>query len=123
MPLFGWGNPRSFPRLPTPVPRYFDVEPDTRVLAHCHWQPEPQSRPTLIILHGLNGSSGAHYMRGIASKAFARGMNVVLLNQRNCGGTEHLSAGLFHSGLTHDAKSCDAGRALALGERTLWSVQ
>jgi predicted alpha/beta-fold hydrolase len=43
-------------------------------------------------------------MRGLASKAFARGMNVVRLNQRNCGDTEHLSAGLFHSGLTHDAK-------------------
>jgi hypothetical protein len=42
-------------------------------------------------------------MKGLASKAFARGMNVVRLNQRNCGDTEHLSAGLFHSGLTHDA--------------------
>jgi len=31
-------------------------------------------------------------------------MNVLRLNQRNCGGTEHLSAGLFHSGLTADAK-------------------
>jgi predicted alpha/beta-fold hydrolase len=30
-------------------------------------------------------------------------MNVVRLNQRNCGDTEHLSAGLFHSGLTSDA--------------------
>ena len=103
MTLFGWGNPRSFPRLPPPASRYFDVEPDSRVLAHCHWQPEPQRHPALLMLHGLNGSSEAHYMRGIAAKAFARGMNVVLLNQRNCGGTEHLSAGLFHSGLTHDA--------------------
>jgi predicted alpha/beta-fold hydrolase len=42
-------------------------------------------------------------MRGIAAKAFGRGMNVVRLNQRNCGDTEHLSAGLFHSGLTADA--------------------
>ena len=31
-------------------------------------------------------------------------MNVVRLNQRNCGDTEHLSAGLFHSGLTADAR-------------------
>jgi predicted alpha/beta-fold hydrolase len=30
-------------------------------------------------------------------------MNVVRLNQRNCGDTEHLSSGLFHSGLTADA--------------------
>jgi predicted alpha/beta-fold hydrolase len=42
-------------------------------------------------------------MKGIAAKAFARGMNVVRLNQRNCGRTEHLAAGLYHSGLTADA--------------------
>jgi predicted alpha/beta-fold hydrolase len=58
----------------------------------------------VILLHGLNGSSNAHYMRGIAAKAFAGGMNVLRLNQRNCGQTEHLSSGLFHSGLTADAR-------------------
>ena len=42
-------------------------------------------------------------MKGLAAKAFARGINVVRLNQRNCGDSEHLSAGLFHSGLTTDA--------------------
>lgn len=103
MTLFSWGNPRYFPQLPPPVRRYFDVDHDTRVVAACHWQKEPWTRPTILALHGLNGSSDAHYMRGIAAKAFARGMNVVRLNQRNCGDTEHLSAGLFHSGLTHDA--------------------
>ena len=104
MTLYGWGNPRYFPRLPAPTPRYFDVEADARVLAHCHWQPRPWEHPTILLLHGLNGSSEAHYMRGIAAKAWARGMNVVRLNQRNCGNTEHLSAGLFHSGLTADAR-------------------
>jgi predicted alpha/beta-fold hydrolase len=103
MTLFGWGNPRSFPRLPPPRIRYFDVEPQARVLAHCHWQPRPWDNPTVVLLHGLNASSDAHYMKGIAVKAYARGMNVLRLNQRNCGGTEHLSAGLFHSGLTADA--------------------
>ena len=102
MTLYTWGRPRHFPRLPPPVPRYFDVAPDARVLARCHWQPSPASHPTLLALHGLEGSSEAHYMRGLADKAFAAGMNVVLLNQRNCGGTEHLSAGLYHSGLSAD---------------------
>lgn len=104
MTLFGWGNPRQFRNLPEPSIRYFDTAPETRVMAHCHWQPDPASRPTLLALHGLNGSSNSHYMRGLAAKAFARGMNVVRLNQRNCGNTEHLSAGLFHSGLTEDAR-------------------
>jgi predicted alpha/beta-fold hydrolase len=103
MTLYSWGNPRHFPRLPAPARRYFDVAPATRVVADCHWQAQPWNHPTLIALHGLNGSSEAHYMRGLAAKAFARGMNVVRLNQRNCGDTEHLAEGLFHSGLTADA--------------------
>jgi predicted alpha/beta-fold hydrolase len=103
MTLYSWGNPRYFPHLPKPSRRYFDVAPAARVVADCHWQAEPWARPTLVALHGLNGSSEAHYMRGLAAKAFARGMNVVRLNQRNCGDTEHLSEGLFHSGLTADA--------------------
>jgi predicted alpha/beta-fold hydrolase len=105
MTLYCWGNPRYFPQLPLPVPRFFDVALGNRVLAHCHWHERPWTRSTVILLHGLNGSSHAHYMRGIASKAFARGMNVVRLNQRNCGDTEHLSEGLFHSGLTGDVRA------------------
>ena len=103
MTLYSWGNPRYFPRLPPPARRYFDVAPGARVVAECHWHAERWRHATLLALHGLNGSSDAHYMRGLAAKAFARGMNVVRLNQRNCGDTEHLSAGLFHSGLTADA--------------------
>jgi predicted alpha/beta-fold hydrolase len=103
MTLYSWGNPRYFPRLPAPARRYFDVDADSRVVADCHWHVRPWEHATLVALHGLNGSSDAHYMRGLAAKAFERGLNVVRLNQRNCGDTEHLSAGLFHSGLTADA--------------------
>jgi uncharacterized protein len=103
MTLYGWGNPRYFPRLPAPTRRIFDVADDARVVAECHWQPRPWQHPTLLALHGLNGSSQAHYMRGLAFKGFERGMNVVRLNQRNCGGTEQLATGLYHSGLTADA--------------------
>jgi uncharacterized protein len=81
------------------------VAPDSEVLAHCYWQPNRSTRPTLIVLHGLEGSSEAHYMRGLADKAWRRNWNAVLLNQRNCGGTEHLTPGLYHSGLTADPHS------------------
>ncbi|OFW16165.1 MAG: hypothetical protein A3F70_02605 [Acidobacteria bacterium RIFCSPLOWO2_12_FULL_67_14] len=100
--LYAWARPRTFPRLPAPLPRYFDVSADARVLAHCHWQPASSQCPTLLLLHGLEGSSLAHYMAGIADKAWAAGWNIVRLNQRNCGNTEHLSRGLYHSGLTAD---------------------
>ena len=103
MTVYCWGKSRTFAELPPPAERYFDVEPGARVLAHCHWQPDVAASPALVALHGLEGSSSAHYMRGLAAKAFARGFNVILLNQRNCGGTEALSEGLYHSGLTTDA--------------------
>ena len=102
MTLYAWGKPRTFPSLPAARPRYFDVAPGTRVLAQCHWQPCPWEHPTLIVLHGLESSSDAHYVRGLADKAFRSGFNAVRLNQRNCGGTENLSDSLYHSGLTAD---------------------
>jgi predicted alpha/beta-fold hydrolase len=102
MTIFTWARPRRFPRLPRPEERYFDVALRTRVLAHCHWQRDRAQHPLLIALHGLEGSSSAHYMRGLADKGFSAGFNIVLLNQRNCGGTEAACAGLYHSGLTED---------------------
>ena len=103
MTVYCWGKPRNFPRLPPPEDRFFDVEPGVRVLAHCHWQADRAGRPAILGLHGLESSSAAHYMRGLADKAFSLGFNVILLNQRNCGGTEALTDGLYHSGLTADA--------------------
>lgn len=103
--IYAWARPRTFARLPAPVPRFFDVASDARVLAHCHWHERPSEHPTILLLHGLEGSSLAHYIGGMADKAWAAGWNIVRLNQRNCGDTEHLSRGLYHSGLTHDPLS------------------
>jgi predicted alpha/beta-fold hydrolase len=124
--LYAWARPRTFPRLPAPVDRYFDVAPDARVLAHCHWHERPDEHAALVLLHGLEGSSLAHYMGGMADKAWARGWNVVRLNQRNCGDTEHLSRGLYHSGLTgdplhvlHELIARDGIRAIAVAGYSL----
>jgi predicted alpha/beta-fold hydrolase len=105
MTLYAWARRRALPALPAAEARYFDPAADTRVLAHCNWQPNRREAPTLLVLHGLEGSSEAHYMRGLADKAFARGFNTLRLNMRNCGGTEHLSRGLYHSGLTADPRA------------------
>jgi len=97
--------PREFPRLPRPVPREFEVEPGTRIRGDCHWQARPQERPTLVLVHGLEGSSDSAYMRGLAERAFAAGWNAVRLNQRNCGGTEALTPTLYHSGRSSDFRA------------------
>lgn len=80
----------------------FQVDPESSVAADCYWQPDRPTRPTLVALHGLEGSSRAHYILGLAERAYARGWNAIALNQRNCGDTEHLSPKFYHSGLTAD---------------------
>ena len=76
----------------------------SRVLCHCHWQPEPvrSERLTIVLVHGLEGSSESGYMRGITARAWAAGCNVIRMNMRNCGGTESWTPTLYHSGLSAD---------------------
>jgi predicted alpha/beta-fold hydrolase len=96
---------RRFPRLPAGVARHFEVEPGSQVGGACHWQREPREHPTLVLLHGLEGSSESAYILGTAEKAYVAGFNVVRLNQRNCGGTEELTPTLYHSGLSGDIRA------------------
>jgi predicted alpha/beta-fold hydrolase len=97
--------PRKFTHLPPATSRLFEVEAGTQLRADCHWQDSPRDHATLVVLHGLEGSSDSGYMRGCAEKAFAAGFNVVRLNQRNCGGTEHLTPTLYHSGRSADLRA------------------
>src|ERR1700726_2711214 len=96
---------RNFPRLSKSEPRFFELEEGTHVLGECHWQQSRKAHPTLVLLHGLEGSSESAYMFGTAEKAFISDFNVVRLNQRNCGGTERLTQTLYHSGLSGDIRS------------------
>ena len=84
--------------------RFIDVEPGSQVVALCRWQPDRTQHPTLVMWHGLEGSATSAYMLMTAAKAFRRGFNVVRMNIRNCGGTEHLTPTLYHGGLTDDLR-------------------
>ena len=93
---------RPVPLLAGSVTRWFETEPGTKVRGECHWRADAVKRPTLVILHGLEGSCDSGYIRGTAEKAWVAGFNVVRLNQRNCGGSEKMSNTLYHSGLSGD---------------------
>src|SRR5215470_3636876 len=71
--------------LPPPEARLIEVEAGVKTLAHCHWQSDRQNALTVILVHGLEGSSDSPYMLGIAARGLALGMNMVRMNQRNCG--------------------------------------
>jgi predicted alpha/beta-fold hydrolase len=98
-----------FPRPPLLIdssPETVEVDPadGSRVLCHCHWQPEPEraSRLTVVLVHGLEGSSDSRYIQGLTARAFADGCNVIRMNMRNCGGTDALTPTLYHSGMSGD---------------------
>lgn len=119
--------PRYWPRrrLLHGVPvesRLFAVADDTRILGFCHWQADRRVHPTAVLVHGLEGCSESHYMLGIASKAYRAGMNVIRVNQRNCGGTEHLTPTLYNSGLGRDYRTVIDGLVRTDGLTGIWLV-
>jgi hypothetical protein len=105
MTLAGALLPRRTPGLRRADDRLFEVEPGTQLLARCHWQREPRRSPTLALVHGLEGSSESGYIRTLAAQGFTAGFNVLRINQRNCGGTERLTATLYNSGLSADFRA------------------
>jgi len=82
----------------------------SQVLCECHWQPLPErpDRPTVLLLHGLEGSSRSQYVIGNANKFWKAGFNVIRMNMRNCGGRKYemarLTPTLYHSGLSGDVE-------------------
>jgi len=85
--------------------RLFSVAHDTRVLARCRWQPDRLEHPTLVMWHGMEGSIASAYMLTTGDKAFRAGFNVVRVNIRNCGATEHLTPTLYHGGMSDDLRA------------------
>ncbi|MEP6820355.1 MAG: alpha/beta fold hydrolase [bacterium] len=85
--------------------RLFEVAPGVRVLAHCRWQTERDKHPTIVVWHGIEGSTSSNYMQAIAEKGSQAGFNVIRVNFRNCGGTEHLTNTIYHGGLSADLGS------------------
>lgn len=95
--------PRTLDERRFPVQeRFFQTEPDVRVLVHQQ-RPEGPSRGELITVHGLEGSSQSGYLRSLAQAALDAGYAVHRYNMRSCGGTDEVCGPLlYHSGQTGD---------------------
>lgn len=78
-------------------PLILDCGEHVRLLA----QHTPASRPNpvgaVLMLHGWEGDADALYMLALARRLLASGFEVLRLNLRDHGGTQHLNPGLFHS--------------------------
>lgn len=88
--------------LPAAEERLIEVAPGVQVRCWCHWQAQRQQALTAVVVHGLEGSTESQYMMGVARNGLAAGMNVILMNQRNCGGMDHCAPTLYNSSLSAD---------------------
>ena len=116
-----WPRDTSLAGLPQES-RLFTVGLDTQLEGFCHWQDNRTSSPTAIVVHGLEGCSESRYMRGIAAKFYRAGLNVIRMNQRTCGGTEHLTPTLYNSGLSGDYRAIVGELAHRDGLGRIWLI-
>ena len=63
--------------------------------------PSPAA-PVLVVLHGLEGSSRAPYVRGLVAEGQRHGLGAVAVNFRGCSGEENRLPRFYHSGETGD---------------------
>ncbi len=123
--------------LPAPEAEIVEVAPATAeigsssLICLCHWQPDAAHVPTVILVHGLEGSANSQYVIGNANKLWAAGYNVVRMNMRNCGGSAYwngrydedpaaldpdsICPTLYHSGLSGDVRAVARHVARARG--------
>ncbi len=89
---FGWGAPD------TQIVR-LELPGGVSVRAECYFS-EPGA-PTILVVHGVGGSSRSPYMQGFLHKACLQGWNAVLLNlyDLNLSGRKPV---IFHSGSSRE---------------------
>src|ERR1035438_6953077 len=81
--------------------RLYRTEPDVQVLV-CSQRPHGKARGEIFMVHGLEGSGEAGYIRSLSTAALRAGFAAHRFHMRTCGGTEHLCRTLYHAGLTSD---------------------
>jgi uncharacterized protein len=81
--------------------RFFQTEPGVQVLVESQ-RPTGIRRGAIVMVHGLEGSGEAGYIRSLSAAALGAGYAAHRFHMRTCGGTEHLCDTLYHAGLTSD---------------------
>src|SRR2546426_248914 len=95
-----WPRPRLDRQFPIER-QFFRTEPEVQVLVESQ-RPPKGAAGEVVMVHGLEGSSQAGYMRSLSAAALRAGCAAHRMNLRTCGGTEHLCRTLYHAGLTAD---------------------
>jgi hypothetical protein len=95
-----WKRPDAPAEFPVER-RLYRTEPDVEVLV-CSQRPHGEARGEIFMVHGLEGSGDAGYIRSLSVAALRAGFAAHRFHMRTCGGTERLCHTLYHAGLTGD---------------------
>jgi uncharacterized protein len=112
---------RAAPLLAASVERTLDCGEGVRLQAF-HARPQKPDGRLVVLLHGWEGSAGAAYMLSMGQDLFNSGAEVVRLNLRDHGDTQHLNRGLFHSCLLPEVAGAVAEIVRLYPGRQPWLV-
>ena len=90
-----------FRRRPSLALRRERIELDDGDFLDLDWGPRTHG-PVVLVLHGLEGSSGSPYASGMLEIAHARGWRGVVMHFRGCSGEPNRLPRSYHSGDTRD---------------------
>ena len=71
-------------------------------LAWTELPKQNNTKPIVVILHGLEGSKDSHYAKGMLNAIRSRGWIAVLMHFRGCSGKPNRQASSYHSGDIRD---------------------
>jgi len=115
-----WILRRAAPLIGASRELVLDCGGGVRLLAlHAPAPAQVPARRAVLLLHGWEGDASANYVLMLAQQLFERGFEVLRLNLRDHGGTQHLNRGLFHSCLLEEVVGAVRAARALLPEHTL----
>lgn len=95
-----WGNLfRRLPTLPNMQRNRLELSDGDFIDVDIHRQ---DNRPTLLLLHGLEGSIDSPYIRGMIEAAMAKNWQVAVMHFRSCSGEPNRLLRSYNSGVSDD---------------------
>lgn len=68
------------------------------------WHGPAPGKIIVVVLHGLEGNSGSHYVRGIVAELAKRNISSVVMHQRGCSGEPNVLDRRYHAGNSIDLR-------------------
>ena len=112
---------RAAPLLAASTPMLLDCG-DGVQLAAFHGAPARPNGRLVVLLHGWEGSAESAYILSLGQDLFNEQAEVVRLNLRDHGDTQHLNRGLFHSCLLPEVAGAVGEIVRRFPGRELWLV-